>query len=61
MSEREASMIAHAISEGLKQISNMSMHANRCEHYWGEIESNISLGTFAYTQECVHCKKVRRV
>ena len=61
MSEREASMIAHAISEGLRQISNMSMHANRCEHYWGEVILNEEIKISTYTQECIHCKKVRRV
>jgi len=49
------------IARSLKSISNMTTHASKCEHYWDESKPNISLGTFVYTQECIHCKKVRRV
>ena len=49
------------IAKSLRSISNMSTHASKCEHYWDEPKANISLGSLTQTQECIHCKKVRRV
>lgn len=60
MSERGEEAIARAISEGLREISNITI-MRRCEHYWDEIKSNISLGSMTHTQECIHCHKVRRI